>query len=96
MQGRRLPDGAGIERPGDYAWMPYALWDSRPASFIGDGEWHLMDPTGGVGAIGRVLTDKPAAHTWVEHDDGSVTFSPSLVMPSGWHGFLQRGVWSGA
>lgn len=75
--------------------MLYSAWERRPPFFIGDGEWHLMDPTGGVGAIGRRTRAKPVpAHTWVEHEDGSVTFSPSLVMPSGWHGFLRRGVWS--
>jgi len=94
VQGRRLPDGSKLESPCDYVWMPYILWDSKPDSFVGDGEWHLMDPTGGVGAIGRILIDKPAAHTWEEHEDGSVTFHPSLVMPSGWHGFMNHGIWT--
>lgn len=94
VQGRRLPDGTKPRHPGEYAWMPYALWEVRPSFFLGDGEWHLMDPTGGMGAAGRVEPGKPAAHTWTVHEDDSVTFSPSLVMPSGWHGFLQRGVWT--
>ena len=29
----------------------------------------------------------------VEHEDSSITCAPSLVMPSGWHGYLERGVW---
>ncbi len=92
MQGRRMQDGQKPQKPGDYAWMPYSGWDSKPVVFIGEGEWHVMDPTGGMGAIGRITAKKPAAHTWVIHEDGSVTFSPSLVMPSGWHGFLIAGV----
>lgn len=95
MQGLRLPDGQAPRNPGEYAWMPYAGWIHKPSFFTGEGEWHLIDPTGGVGAIGRLTKEKPTAdHTWVEHPDGTVTFAPSLVMPSGWHGWLQNGVWS--
>jgi hypothetical protein len=74
-----------------------------PSCFLGTGEWHLVDPGGGVGAAGRHWIETKEngekvehlpAHTWVVHEDGTVTFSPSLVMPSGWHGFLQRGVWT--
>lgn len=35
-------------------------------------------------------------HTVTEHDDGSITVSPSILVSSGhdsWHGFLERGVW---
>lgn len=94
--GKRLPDGQGPREPGEYSWMPYDTWTHRPSFFLGDGEWHLIAPDGRIGAIGRKTKEKPVAdHTWVEHDDRTVTFSPSLVMPSGWHGFLQHGVWSG-
>lgn len=92
MQGKHLPDGESPQKPGDYAWMPYAGWGSKPSWFLGPGEWHVMDPTGGMGAIGRVTSKQPAAHTWIEHENGTVTFKPSLVMPSGWHGFLIGGV----
>lgn len=94
MKGTRLPNGTTPKNPGEYSWMPYAVWDHKPSFFLGEGEWHVMDPTGGVGALGRITPDRPAAHTWIEHEDGSITFSPSLVMPSGWHGFLQRGIFT--
>jgi hypothetical protein len=32
----------------------------------------------------------------IEHDDGTITISPSILdsgTPNGWHGFLERGVW---
>jgi hypothetical protein len=38
----------------------------------------------------------PAIHAVIEHEDGTITVSPSIVMPAGqrWHGFLVRGIWS--
>jgi len=93
-QGRRLFDGEQPETPGDYVWLPYSGWDWKPSFFLGEGEWHVMDPTGGMGALGRTMIEKPSAHIWEVHNDGSVTFSPSLVMPSGWHGFLIQGVFN--
>lgn len=93
-QGRRLLDGESPKVSGDYVWMPYSGWALKPSSFLGAGEWHVMDPTGGMGAIGRLTINKSSAHTWEIHNDGSVTFSPSLIMPSGWHGFLICGVFS--
>lgn len=56
----------------------------------GAGVWYAVDPSGGAGAI------LPSVHTVTEHEDGTISVTPSLVMPSGWHGFLQRGVWSSA
>ena len=28
-----------------------------------------------------------------EHEDETITVSPSIDDPGGWHGFLERGVW---
>lgn len=75
--------------------MPYSAWEHRPPFFLGDGEWHLIAPNGHMGAFCRSTTDQPTpAHTCEIHEDDSVTFHPSIVMPRGWHGFLTRGVWS--
>jgi len=47
--------------------------------------------------IGRI-----AIHTVEEHEDGTITVSPSIRelgyqdMPDAWHGFLKHGVWSEA
>lgn len=93
MNGKRLSDGKPPTSAGEYSWMPYdrdrQFW---PSSFLGEGEWQLCAPDGRLGAI-RATTEKPQAHTVTVHDDGTITVSPSLVMPSGWHGFLERGVW---
>lgn len=91
MQGRRVLDGTKPKAPGEYAWMPYDGWEQKPPFFLGDGEWHVVDPTGGIGALGRMTSDQPAAHSIEIHEDGTITASPSLVMPSGWHGWLRRG-----
>jgi len=37
-------------------------------------------------------------HTVTEHDDGTITVSPSILIEQGtgrpsWHGFLERGIW---
>lgn len=92
MQGTRLPDGTNPKKPGEYVWMSYKDWKSKPASFTGEGEWHIIDPTNHIGAIRE--RNGRATHTWIEHKDGTVTFSPSIVMPGGWHGWLRHGVFS--
>lgn len=56
------------------------------------GRWELCMPTGIHGAI----HDK----TWkiTEHDDGTITVSPSIMVTChiekySWHGYLEKGVW---
>lgn len=37
-----------------------------------------------------------ARHQVTEHDDGSITVSPSILVTDSqktWHGFLERGIW---
>ena len=49
--------------------------------------WYIRDPNGRVGRL--------EDHTVVEHGDGTITVSPSILDASlgGWHGFLERGEW---
>lgn len=57
------------------------------------GVWHGRPPKGHVGNLG--------GHNVVEHEDGTITVSPSILItatdddgsPSVWHGYLERGVW---
>lgn len=73
--------------------------------------WYICDPLGRVGLIGlprRTLEQvadllipvehPPVVEPWTitEHDDGSITVSPSIMDPGGWHGRLERGVWMSA
>jgi hypothetical protein len=52
----------------------------------------IKDP---AGHVGRLLD---SVHTITEHDDGTVTVSPSILATTAshghdWHGYLERGVW---
>lgn len=85
-EGRRLPD-AVFGKPG-------VGWDSwrremKPGDYMKvdyDGTVNLWicDP---LGHMGRV-----ASHTITEHDDWTITVSPS-ILGGGWHGHLEHGVW---
>jgi hypothetical protein len=58
-----------------------------------DGVWYARAPKGHMGNL--------ANHTVTEHDDGTITVSPSILVTGGgndgeaevWHGYLERGVW---
>jgi hypothetical protein len=93
VNGRRIPDGSSIDdvvEPGDYLLLP-----SRKAI------WCVL-PNGVVNRIPVSETGTDSAPTWsmVEHEDGTITLSPSINLhptpgldEQGWHGFLERGVW---
>lgn len=54
-----------------------------------EGAWQGMTPNGHAGNLGD--------HEVTEHDDGTITVSPSILVSDGtgdlWHGYLERGVW---
>ncbi len=54
--------------------------------------WHNL-PSPALSAVYRC-----AKHTITEHEDGTITVSPSILSTWGdgannWHGYLERGVW---
>lgn len=56
------------------------------------GVWHARAPKGHLGNL--------ANHDVIEHGDGTITVSPSILItshdeggPTVWHGYLERGVW---
>lgn len=52
------------------------------------GTWTAMTP--------NELLANLKAHDVSEHDDGTITVSPSILVTvhaATWHGFLERGVW---
>lgn len=53
------------------------------------GVWYARAP--------RMSTGCLVGHNIVEHEDGTITVSPLMVIDHGargtWHGFLERGVW---
>jgi hypothetical protein len=93
VKGRRIPGGSSIEdvvEPGDYLLLPdrHAVWCMLPNGVVNR---IPVDEKGG--------RDAPPVWGMVEHEDGTLTLSPSINlhptpgMHSGWHGFLERGVW---
>ena len=81
-QGRRLPDCAAGDLPDDEN-LPGAYWRSG-------GVWYCGVPGNGWG-LGNL-----AAHQVEEHEDGTITVSPSILVTGHdmtWHGYLERGVW---
>lgn len=107
MKGRRVyPDEKGWLtqdfEPGDYGCArPTQMQDGKPlAEWIAKlyPHWIAMTPNGHMGALGN--------HNVVEHEDGTITVSPSILISTSsdggktstqlWHGYLERGVWRDA
>jgi hypothetical protein len=59
---------------------------------LDNGDWAIHPPEARYGTI------SPRIHTITEHEDGTITVSPSILYHGhanweGWHGYLERGVW---
>jgi hypothetical protein len=65
-------------------------FEGHPGAYgkVGD-DWLVCLPTGELGNI--------SGHTITEHEDGTITVSPSIldIIPGGggYHGWLEHGVW---
>ncbi len=76
-------------QPNERGEYPYS--DLRSGDyFIWSGAWYGVSPNGLLCGLKN--------HTVVEHDDGTITVSPSILVNNGqggvaWHGFLKAGVW---
>jgi hypothetical protein len=89
MKGRRLSDADYLPRA---EAQPGDYWKNPE-----DGFWVLIAPNGISGRL------NPKIHTITQHDDGTITVTPSIVFDksnpqpqdhlSYWHGHLERGVW---
>lgn len=84
MQGRRLPD-RDVEKWGDMEPGDYIKMEIG-----GAWEWFVRPPRGAIGSISK--------HTVTEHEDGTITVSPSILthdadVAQQWHGYLERGIW---
>jgi len=76
-----------VPQPGGFQSLnpgEYGRWE--------DGTWYAETPNGHGCNLG--------SHAVTEHDDGTITVSPSIGVSAGpggkpyvWHGFLERGVW---
>lgn len=69
----------------DYPYLKPGEYGNTP-----DG-WFCRVPADGFGLGGL------GKHTVIEHEDGTITASPSILCDMGngyvWHGYLERGVW---
>lgn len=92
MQGCRLPDVPIV------GWTGTSVPDLQPGEYhrLGKTLWMMKAPNGEEGAIDQTK------HTVVEHEDGTITVSPSILIyphrtidghTPGWHGYLERGIW---
>ena len=67
--------------------------DPQPGDYWFDvGRWWCMTPSNFIGNL--------SLHTVTEHDDGTITVSPSILVTEQiggvermWHGYLERGIW---
>ena len=83
-QGRRWDNpNDEMPQPGDYGKLS-------------DGSWYGSPPAA-IDTDGFPLLANLSKHNVTEHDDGTITVSPSILITSwngkSWHGFLERGVW---
>lgn len=83
MQGTRLYD-----LDDDWSNLTEGCYAKLPS-----GDWVIYPPGGMYGTI------SPTIHQIIEHEDGTITVSPSILYhpwadgSHGWHGYLERGVW---
>lgn len=85
MQGRRIYPTRTDEKGRE--WF-------RPES----GDYYRDDRGVWSGVTPNGLHGNLANHEVVEHEDGTITVSPSILVDNGtggqqWHGYLERGVW---
>jgi len=81
MKGTRIDNPPGLLKPGEYGKI--------------DGYWHGCPPQEHVG-FGALFANL-SGHDITEHEDGTITVSPSILITQHdgqtWHGYLERGVW---
>jgi len=91
MIGRRVQPNADGWIPNDLQPGDYGQSIHPRAIGTRVGWWQCCAPDGSQGSI------SPDVHTVVEHEDGTITVSPSLDFSKrragAWHGWLERGVW---
>lgn len=85
MVGKRqdYPNDDKLPMPGEYG-------------LAGDGHWYGAPPVP-LDEYDMPLVANLSAHQVIEHKDGTVTVSPSILVGEQgrrlWHGYLERGVW---
>lgn len=67
----------------------HGVADAQPGDYW-KGSHGMFEARAPSGEFGLIRT-----HRVIEHDDRTITVSPSLVFhgADGWHGWLERGIW---
>ena len=87
MQGKRVAD---VERPA-VSHPILNAGEYRRTFYAGSWHWECCTP--------NELRGNLDAHQVTEHEDGTITVSPSIlvetpgVADATWHGYLEQGVW---
>lgn len=89
MKGVRLPDVTG-EPWQPEPWPPAngSYWRSPRRVGATELVWMVTTPNGLLGNL--------AGHTIIEHDDGTISASQSILVTGhdrSYHGYLERGIW---
>lgn len=92
--------------PNDEGWLdPMKMRQPGAYGKLGEGEalddekpdspqrwWLVTAPSGEQGSL------NPEKHQIIEHDDGTITVTPSIYYQTWpgekWHGFLKAGIWT--
>lgn len=83
--------GAGVPgtRVGPFNTAPYYPVLHPGEYGLINGHWYGCTPNGLLANLSR--------HTVTEHEDGTISVSPSILVEGGqtnaWHGYLEHGVW---
>jgi hypothetical protein len=85
-----MMQGKRVYAQGKDFWLKPGEYGKNPV----DGTWYSVTPNGHWGNLSN--------HGVTEHEDGTITVSPSILVTSyddeenkktTWHGYLERGVW---
>lgn len=90
VKGRRVPvdkDGFFVNfgQPGDYGRIKRTL--QQVHGFQDQLYWQVIAPDGSSCKL------SPDVHTVIEHSDGTISVTPSIVTKT-WHGWLKQGIWT--
>lgn len=77
-------------------WTTAQVWDYGKLTHEKGWDWYCCPPDKEDDNDPMLGTLRN--HTVVEHEDGTITVSPSILVGQGttntpWHGFLERGIW---
>lgn len=101
MQGRRVQKVIDIKEPGDYTGPVVGYTGDKPAVFFLKPNARDEDVLPRARVVQHCIIDA-GYHSCEEHEDGTITITPSIgatvrgggpETSDGWHGYLRHGEW---